>query len=223
MSNSGGMIAVQSFGGEALDHAAKVLAGIPDGISRADESALPRAASSLRGESVKAIQTKYDISAANIRSKQNISIRYSFGGESTAYIQFRGKKIPLYRYNGTSPKNPTVDESKTTYTKINGISKPVHPGVAASAHQLNGTSPTKFENAFVAKMPNSGHIGIFERTGGVTAEGRDQIRELQGSSVPQMLGSESVQHHLADKASQKFEERMEHEILRILNGWGSSK
>lgn len=220
MSNSGGMIAVQSFGGEALDHAAKVLAGIPDGISRAVKSALPRAASSLRGESVRAIQTKYDISAANIRSKQNISIKYSYGNVSMAYIRFSGKKIPLFRYNGTSPKKPAVNESKTVGVKINGTYKTVHPGAAASAHQLNGTSPTKFENAFVAEM-ESGHIGIFERTGGVTANGKDQIKELQGSSVPQMLGSESVQKHLADRASQKFEERMEHEILRILNGWGS--
>lgn len=222
MSTTGG-ITVQTFGGEALDHAAKALAGIPDGISRAVKSALPRAASSLRGESVRAIRTKYDISVANIRSKQNISIRYSYGSESTAYIRFSGKKIPLYRYNGTSPKTPAVNEQKTVMINIDGTLKPVHPGVAASAHQLNGTSPTKFENAFIAKMPNSGHIGIFERTGGVSSNGRDQIRELQGSSVPQMLGNESVQNQLADKASQKFEERMEHEILRILNGWGQSK
>lgn len=222
MSMTGG-IAVQTFGGEALDHATKVLAGISGGIEKAVKSALPRAASSLRGESVRAIRTKYDISAANIRSKQNISIRYSYGSESTAYIRFSGKKIPLYRYNGTSPKNPTVNEHKTVMINIDGTLKPVHPGAAASAHQLNGTSPTKFENAFVAKMPNSGHIGIFERTGGVSSNGRDQIRELQGSSVPQMLGNETVQNQLADKASQKFEERMEHEILRILNGWGQSK
>lgn len=222
MSNSGGMIAVQSFGGEALDHATKVLAGIPDGISRAIKSALPRAASALRGESVRAIRSKYDISAANIRSKQNISIRYSYGSESAAYIRFSGKKIPLYRYNGTTPKNPTANESKTVAVRIDGTYKLVHPGVAASAHQLNGTSPTKFENAFIARM-SSGHVGIFERTGGVSSNGKDQIKELQGSSVPQMLGNETVQNQLADVASAKFEERMEHEITRILNGWGRSK
>ena len=183
MSTTGGMIAVQNFGGEALDHATKVLAGIPDGVNKAIRSALPRTVSSLRGESVRAIQTKYDISAENIRSKQNISIKYSYGTLSEAYIMFSGRKIPLYRYNGTSPKNPTVNTSRM----------------------------------------KSGHVGIFERTGGVTAGGRDQIKELQGLSVPQMLGNESVQNHLADKASQKFEERMEHEILRILNGWGQSK
>ena len=80
MSTTGG-ISVQTFGGEVLDHAAKVLAGISGGVEKAVKSALPRAASSLRGESVKAIKTKYDISAANIRSKQSISIRYSYGSE----------------------------------------------------------------------------------------------------------------------------------------------
>lgn len=222
MSTAGGMIAVKGFGGEALDHATKVLAGIPDGVNKAIRSALPRTVSSLRGESVRAIQTKYDISAANIRSKQNISIKYSYGAVSEAYIMFSGRKIPLYRYNGTSPKNPTVNESKTVMVSIDGTLKPMHPGVAAAAHQLKGTSPTKFQDAFIARM-GSGHVGIFERTGGVTSSGRDQIKELQGSSVPQMLGNESVQNHLADRASQKFEERMEHEILRILNGWGQSK
>ncbi len=222
MSTAGSMIAVNGFGGEALDHAAKVLAGIPDGVNKAIRSALPRTASSLRGESVRAIQTKYDISAANIRSKQNISIKYSYGAASAAYIMFSGRKIPLHRYNGTSPKYPTANESKRVPVNIDGTTKLMHPGVAASAHQLKGTSPTKFENAFIARM-KSGHVGIFERTGGVTAGGRDQIKELQGSSVPQMLGNESVQNHLADRASQKFEERIEHEILRILNGWGQSK
>lgn len=220
MSTTGG-ISVQTFGGEVLDHAAKVLAGISGGVEKAVKSALPRAASSLRGESVKAIKTKYDISAANIRSKQSISIRYSYGSESAAYIRFSGKKIPLYRYNGTSPKIPTFQD-KTVFVDLNGTVKPVRPGVAASAHQLKGTSPTKFDNAFVAEM-ESGHIGIFERTGGVTSSGGNQIRELMGSSVPQMLGSESVTAKLAESASKKFEERMEHEILRILNGWGQSK
>ena len=68
----------------------------------------------------------------------------------------------------------------------------------------------------------SGHIGIFERTGGITSGGNNEIKELQGSSVPQMLGSKEVQDELVNKASQKFEERMEHEIMRIMNGWSGT-
>lgn len=214
------MITIQNFGGEALDHAAKVLAGIEGGVEKAVKAALPRAASSLRGESVRAIQTRYDISAKNIRSAQNISIRYRYGADSEALIRFSGRKIPLYRYNGVTPKSPTVDKSRRVAVNIDGTFRMVHPGVAPSAHQLNGTAPTRFEHAFIARM-ESGHVGIFSRTGGVTSSGKDQIKELAGSSVPQMLGSESVAQTLADGAARKFEERLDHEVTRILNGWGA--
>lgn len=78
---------------------------------------------------------------------------------------------------------PTVDKSKTVIAIINGKHVPVHPGVAASGHQKTDTSVTKFDNAFIARM-KSGHIGIFERTGGQMAGGGDAIHELMGSSVP---------------------------------------
>ena len=40
-----------------------------------------------------------------------------------------------------------------------------------------------------------------------------------GSSVPQMLGSPEVEEKLAREAMEKFEERLDHETLAILNGW----
>ena len=41
-----------------------------------------------------------------------------------------------------------------------------------------------------------------------------------GASVAQMVGNEEVAEKLVKDASDKFEERIEHEITRILNGWG---
>jgi len=206
------------FGGESISRANELLAGIKGGVEKAVRSALPRAASSLRSEAVKEIRKKYDISAANIRARHNVSIKYAYGANSSATVRFSGKKIPLHRYNGTSPVNPEYDSAKTAIAVINGVKKRVHPGVTASAHQLKGTSSKKIPGAFVTRM-KSGHIGIFERTGGVTSSGSDEIRELQGSSVPQMLGSEEVETALGKRASDVFEQRMEHEISRILNGW----
>ena len=80
------------------------------------------------------------------------------------------------------------------------------------------TSPKKFEDAFVARF-RSGHVGIFERTGGVTASGRDEIRELMGSSIPQMIGSDEVTEALSNDAGLEFDKRMTHEVDAILNGW----
>ena len=102
---------------------------------------------------------------------------------------------------------------------VNGNLRPVHPGIAAAGHQLVSTSPPTFSRAFVAQM-KSGHIGIFERTGGKTATGDAEIKEIMGSSVPQMLGNEDVQESLAEKTMAKMDERLEHEVNRILAGWG---
>ena len=58
----------------------------------------------------------------------------------------------------------------------------------------------------------SGHVGIFEREG-------EKLREVMGSSVPQMLGSPETAERLGEEAMGKFEERLDHEVLRLLNGW----
>lgn len=208
------------FGAEAVDRAKKLLTGIPGGINKAVKNAMPRAASALRGGTTRAIQQKYDISAANLRTNDNAKINYTYENGVTAHIRFNGKKIPLYRYNGTTPRQPSVNSGKTVIAIIGGNPKPVHPGVAPYAHQFKSSSPKKFNDAFIAKM-SSGHIGIFERTGGVTAGGSDQIKEIQGSSIPQMLGNKEIQKGLAKTAEKKFEERMDHEVLRLLNGWGN--
>lgn len=215
---SNGAINIYLTGG-ALDRAEKMLAGIPGGTEKAVKSAMSRAVSSMRSNAVKEIRKEYDIGAAAVRSNQNIKSRYTYAdGNVTATVLFAGHKIPLYRYNGTSPKMPTVDKSKTVIAIINGKHVPVHPGVAASGHQKTDTSVTRFDNAFIARM-KSGHIGIFERTGGQMAGGGDAIHELMGSSVPTMVGNETVREELTRAAWEKFDERLDHEIMALMNGW----
>ena len=78
-----------------------------------------------------------------------------------------------------------------------------YQGVAARGHQFQDTGPTQFMDAFVAQM-KSGHIGIFERTGGSTSEGSDAIREIMGSSVAQMVGNQQVAQGLTERAVSAF-------------------
>ena len=78
-----------------------------------------------------------------------------------------------------------------------------------------GISWTAFEDAFIAQM-NSGHIGIFERE---TAK-RLPIKEFMGLSGAQMVQNEVVMDQLSKEAQEKVNERVMHEIDRILNGYG---
>ena len=206
---------------EILADAEQRLAEFPGGVEVAMKRAMTRATAHLRTNSTREIRKKYDISRKNIRAEQNIKTSYRYFNGIEAKISFRGNKIPLFRYGGASPSQPTVNPDKTVMAIVNGNLRPVHPGVAAAGHQLVSTSPTTFSRAFVAQM-KSGHIGIFERTGRKTPTGDAEIRELMGSSVPQMVGGEEVAESLTNQAMEKFEERLTHEVDAIVNGWVSA-
>lgn len=214
------MIRVEEVGGKSLERAEKLLAGFPGGLDKAVKSAMSRSLSHLRANSTKEIRKAFAISTSALRMEENVKTKYTYhpGAGISGYVLFSGHKIPLYRYDGASPVQPTQDTGKTVNALINGQWRKAHPGVTAAGHQLKSTSPTRFEDAFVARM-KSGHVGIFERTGGATSTGNDAIKEIMGSSVPQMLGNRDVEQALVDETMKKFDERLEHEINAIINGW----
>lgn len=212
-------ITIDEFGGMNVEKAEKLLSAIPGGSEKAIRSAMTRAVSGLRSNVTKRVQERYAIGSSELRTAQNVNAKYSYqaGSGVTAEILFAGAKIPLYRYNGTNPTSPT-NQTQLINALIGKQWKKVHPGVAAAGHQLKGTSPYRFANAFIATM-KSGHTGIFERTGGMSSTGADAVEEIMGSSVPQMIGNDEVANKLAKDAEDKFDERLAHEIDAILAGY----
>ncbi len=205
-------------GGEMLDRAKALLSGVEGGLDKALRDAQQRAASYLRSHSTAAIREQYAVSTANIRANQNVTVRYSYGRGLEAQVTFAGRKIPLYRYDGASPAQPSWDRSRWVKVPVKGKMTWVHPGLPAYGHQKRSTSPQLFQDAFVVRM-KSGHVGIFERTGGMTSTGRDETREVMGSSSPQMLGNKEVSKKLTDDAAKVFMERFERNIPAILSGY----
>lgn len=219
---SGGIAGIQvsASGQEAIDRAARLLAGVEGGVEKAVRSAMSRAVARLRSSNVKAVRERYAISAANIREGENVQVSYSYDNGVQAFVRFSGARIPLFRFDGASPHQPTRDTSgRLPVMSGEDHWRLMYPSVAASGHVLKATSPYSFEKAFVARMGSTGHIGIFERTGGMTSNGKDEIEELFGPSVPQMLNSEDVEKTLADEAMQSFEKDLDHDVLAILSGY----
>lgn len=218
-------IHVTAAGQDALEYAARMLEGVPNGIEKAISSAINRAAAHLRSASTKAARERYAISAANIRAEENVSVAYTYQNGVQAYVHFSGKRIPLYRFDGASPSQPTYDTSRWVPVMLGmqadgreGKWRLVHPGTAALGHVLKSTSPHHFQYAFVAKMAN-GHTGIFERTGGMTSHDKDELEELYGPSVPQMLGNQEVAEKLTKEAMESFEKNLDQYVYALLNGY----
>lgn len=80
--------------------------------------------------------------------------------------------------------------------------------VTASVKRVRKSLP----HAFVAQMRN-GHIGIFERS----TESRYPISQLYSVSAAQMAGNEEVLEGAMERASIVFDERLSHEIGRLLD------
>lgn len=209
----------------ALSQAERLLAGIPGGIEKAINSAVSRAASRLRTLSAKTIRERYAISQANIRTNENVQISYTHQNGVQAHVIFAGERIPLYRFNGAAPAQPTKDTSAGRIPVMHGMLANgrgkfhlMYPGVPAHGHVLKSTSPALFPHAFVARM-KTGHVGIYERTGGMTSRDKNELEELFGPAVPQMLGSQDVAEKLAAQAMETFEEHLIQTVNAILYGY----
>ena len=178
---------------ESLDRATKILAGIEGGAKKAIGNALTRTASAGKTYIKKPVSEEYAISSGQfLRYTHNIN-HFSKGGGDILSVEFgfRGNVIPLLQY-------------QTHFGKDGRVTTSVKRG-----------SKSTLEHAFYAKLGS--HGGIFERL----TDARFPIQELYGPATPQMMYSnedvlDKTEEHMVDTLNK----RVDHEITRILNGWG---
>lgn len=195
-----------------LEKAEVMLRGVGGGTNKAVKSAMQRAVSKLKTGTSKAVMERYAVSASVAKSSP--AIRYTIGDGVSVEILWKGGRIYLSRFKGSST-SPAWDTSRRVPVMKNDKEVWVHPGLEAKAHVLTTTSAETLTNTFVAHF-KSGHSGIFERTGGQTGSGAEKITEKMGLSVPQMVKNEEVYDSISEETMQTLEERLNHEILRLL-------
>ena len=178
----------------SLDRVSKLLVGIPDGVYRAVGSALKRSARHGLTVGMKIVSEEYAISQGELkdRTKNINTIEKNSGGSYQITFGYRGNVIPLIKFD----------------TKF-GSDGRVHTRV------LRASAKEVLDSAFVARV--GGHTGVFEREG----QQRFPIRELFGpSAVQAFYAHEETTDKMDEEILKIYETRIEHEILRVLNGWG---
>lgn len=182
---------------ESFARAEKVLAGIRGGAKRAIGSALARAAAAGKTSAKGAVTKEYAISQSDFLARtKNINHFVKTGyGEYSVVFGFRGHVIPLLHFN-------------TKYSR----------GGKVVAQVKRANTAKELDRAFIAQI--NSHRGVFMRQG----PERLPIVELFGPATPQMMYSnENVSDEIEEKMLETFDKRIDHEITRILNGWGGSK
>lgn len=179
---------------ETIERVEALLAGVPKGAERALSNAMNRGLSKMKTGAAKKVREVYTVQSSAINEATDTRIQKASTGNLAGHIHFSGYKIPLYKFKVT-PKAP-------------GIKKQVK----AAVKKGGGTA---FENAFIAQM-KSGHIGVFERE----TSKRFPIEEKMGLAMAQMVGNLNVMTKLEKEAQKTVDERIAHEIDRLLNGYG---
>lgn len=153
--------------------------------------ALNRAASRAKTVASKKAREQYIIKAKDINS--TIKITKANRGNLRAIVMSRGQRIPLIKFK-VSPSNP----------------RPKNPPKVLKVAVKKG-SLKELVGAFVANVNGN---KVFKRT----SSSRLPIQQLYGPAVPQMLGSNFVTEFTENETDNVFEERLDHEIKRIMEG-----
>lgn len=187
------IVRVDEVGGKSLSRANKLLAGIPGGTIKANYSALKRAGETAKTKAGQFAAAEYTINKGDFMRNVNQKSRIGVeaGGVVSMTLSYAGSVLPLLSFNTRFSKKGLL---QTQVKRMN--------------------SAAILEHAFAARA--FGPIAVYERLGA----SRFPVEQKYGPSTAHMMQSEEVVKSMDETIRETYERRIEHEIDRILNGWG---
>lgn len=178
---------------KGLERVNKVLSGINNGAFRAVSSAMRRAGDAAKTQAGRLAAEEYAITKSTFM--ENVSVKTSVSSEggsvASMSVRYAGHVIPLIAFN-------------TRYGRDGKVQVEVK----------RGGGQKELDHAFVARM--GGSMGIHERVGSKSTP----TERKYGPSAAHMLQNEEVAGKMAAVIEETYNKRIEHEMLRLLNGWG---
>ncbi len=186
-------IRVDQVGNNSLERVNKLLAGIPGGVYKATYASIKRAGDTAKTRAGQFAAAEYTINKGDFMRNVNTKSHISSqsGDVVSMNISYAGHVLPLLTFN-------------TKYSR---------DGMVQTQVKRNGGAST-LERAFVANI--YGHVAVFERVGAP----RFPVEKKFGPSTGHMMQNDQVSEKMDATIRETYETRIEHEILRVLNGWG---
>lgn len=187
-------IRIDEIGSNGLDRVNKLLAGIPGGVWKAIPAALKRAGDAAKTKAGRFAAAEYTIKKGDFmrNSTAKSHVMGGSGGVASVSIGFAGNVLPLLMFH-------------TKFSRDGRIQTQVRRGGGAAA--LN--------HAFAANI--FGPVAVFERVG----LSRFPVEQKFGPSTAQMMENDKVVTQMDKTVRETYDKRIEHEINRVLNGWGN--
>lgn len=153
--------------------------------------AINRAATNAKSNASKKVREQYVAKAKDI--KDTITIKKATRGNLRAIVKSSGERLPLIKFK-VKPNNP----------------KPKKPPKVLQVEVKKG-GMKELIGAFVADINGN---KVFKRT----SSSRLPIKQLFGPAVPQMMNNDSVKDYIEKEATKMYQDRLDHEIQRMLGG-----
>lgn len=180
------------FTAAQMEKAERLLQHIPGGAQKALSRAMNRAIDSAKTEASRKARETYHVRHKDVLD--TIKVSKSSPSNLNAVVVSRGYVFALTKFQVT-PKKPQPKRKKEIVVRVKrGEGGPI-------------------KRAFVTQL-KSGHLGVFKRAG----KARFPIEQFYGPSVPQMLGNVKVTDAVEQRAAAVMNDRLDHEIMRILEG-----
>ena len=193
-------------GGAGLERLNRLLHDVPGGVWKAAYGALKRAGEAAKTQAGRFAAEEYTIRKSDFM--KNVTVKTSIGNESgrgdvtavngaaaggvvSLNIRYAGNVLPLLAFDTHFGRNGRL----RVQVKRLGDSKPLN-------------------RAFAARVFD--RMGVFEREG----DARFPVRQLYGPSTAHMMRNERVVEKMDATIRETYEKRIDHEIDRVLNGWG---
>lgn len=179
---------------QAMGRIHAMLADIQDADKKVLKNAMARALMAGKTEAKRQAVQTYHIKPGEFNKRSYIKyngVKHT-ASELIGSVSFAGSPIPLFKYSVT-PKTP-------------------QQGKTAAAAVLKSNAPVPFDrknDVHVLQM-ESGHIGIFKGEHG-------RLKELYAPSTPKMVENEEVRLKVEERVNAVLDQRVEHEIQRLLN------
>ncbi|WII39191.1 phage tail protein [Paenibacillus thiaminolyticus] len=161
---------------------------------KAVNAAFKRTGQRVQTVAVQEVRKEYIIRAGDVKKYGNLKLT-----QRNDEIEFKssGRNIRLIKFK-TTPTRPVKRRPKVlkAAVKRHGEKKPIG-------------------GAFVQNMSN-GSMGVYRRKG----KRKLPIEQLYSPGVPIMLNSAKIRDKLEDEMTKKLEQRLEHEMDRVLKGAG---
>jgi len=186
-------VRIEEIGSMNVDRLNKLLAGIPGGVFKAAHGALKRAGDTAKTRAGQYAAEEYTINKSTFMKNVRVSANVESSGGSVVSmsIRYAGTVLPLLEFN-------------TRYSR---------KGLLQTQVKRNGGATT-LQHAFVERV--FGPTAVFERVGAP----RFPVEQKFGPSTAHMMQNEDVIRKMDETIRETYENRMEHEITRVLNGWG---